>query len=58
MLPGMVQMDWRSQAADEFSSLMESCGLSIGQTLEEFEAARVALARYETELGMPGQGDG
>lgn len=58
LLPGMVQMDWRSPAADGFSSLMESCVLSIGQTLGEFEAAKEALARYEAELGLLGQGDG
>ena len=51
-------MDWRSPAADGFSSLMESCVLSIGQTLGEFEAAKEALARYEAELGLLGQGDG
>lgn len=56
-LPRLLQMEWRSQAADEFTQFLHDCVSRIGGTARDFETAADALARYADELRLLNSGD-
>ena len=56
-LRGLLQMNWRSEAADEFAEYLSGCIRRVEQTAGEYQGAAEVLKRYATELQLLDTGE-
>lgn len=56
-LRGLLQMNWRSEAADEFAEYLSGCVRRVEQTAGEYQAAAEVLKGYANELLLLQAGD-
>lgn len=51
-LRALPQMNWRSEAADEFAEYLSECIQRVQQTAEDYRAAAEVLQGYANELRL------
>ena len=56
-LRGLPQMNWRSDAAEEFAEYLSGCVQRVAQTAGEYETAAELLQGYGNELRLLGAED-
>ena len=56
-LPRLVDMNWRSRAADKFAAVLQERVTGLRRSVDDFETAAEALTRYADELRALGRGE-
>lgn len=51
-LRALLQMEWRSEAAEECAEYLHECVRRVEQTVGDYEAAAQVLADYGNEIRM------